>query len=268
MKLKKEISLDFFIVITLVLLINRVSSLTGNNLAASLGLLNSFPALYGEIEFPSDPHTYAPIETYQFNITVNDMNGVNDISKVLFEFNSSGSTLGNTTATDYRTINTTAREYYTTKSNLIPGVYNWKWYANDSSGSYGNVVSESYTIIGNITDCSGGCIYVTNSTGNNVTIFDLGGNVDIKGSFSTTIGSPDGNDFIVKNSGGATVAWIDDVTGNFRITGVKSEDQGQACSPPANSFVMKNSTGDCVVYVDSSGNLWLKGRLAENAYIN
>ena len=106
--------------------LSLVSSLTLDDLGMFLGIVNSLPTLYGEIEYPSDPHTYAPVQTYQFNVTVFDGNAASDISKVFFEFNSSGSTLGNTTITTYRTINTTAREYYTTKSDLIPGTYNWK----------------------------------------------------------------------------------------------------------------------------------------------
>jgi len=128
------------IVILLVLLITKVNSLTGSDLAASLGLLNSLPVLYGEVE-PTDPTTYAPGTSYQFQVSVNDNNGADTIDTVFFEWDGVNATIAS-----YSGINSTARQYTTTKTDLAAGTYTWKWYANDTDGEWGNVVSGDYTV--------------------------------------------------------------------------------------------------------------------------
>jgi len=112
--------------------------------------LSSPPTLGEEKEHPSDPILYSPGANYQFNITVCDVDEQIDIDTVFFEFNSTGPTLTNTSITTNININTTCNEYYTTKSSLSAGTYNWKWYANDSTDLWGNVVSGSYTILAEI----------------------------------------------------------------------------------------------------------------------
>ena len=88
MKLEKRFRLEFFIVITIFLLVNRVNSLTGSDLAASLGLLNSLPVLYGEVE-PTDPTEYSPGTSYQFQVNISDINGADTIDTVFFEWDGS-----------------------------------------------------------------------------------------------------------------------------------------------------------------------------------
>lgn len=113
-----------------------------------------------------------------------------------------------------------------------------------------------------------GCIYIQDSTSNTRAIFDGGGFIDIEGTITqSSVGTPNGNDFIIEDSGGSTVAWIDDANGNMRIAGTVSDDQQSYCTAPSNSFVVKDSSGNCVAYIDSSGNIWARGRLCYSSSI-
>lgn len=117
------------------------------------------------------------------------------------------------------------------------------------------------------TSCATGCLYVKGRTaGFNASIFDKSGNLDIYGSLFTTVGSPDGNDLLFKN-GATTSAWIDEATGNLRINGTLTENQGTYCTPAANSFVINDTSGHCVAYISPGGNLWLRGNLNEHSII-
>ena len=62
-----------------------------------------------------------------------------------------------------------------------------------------------------------GCINITDSSNDLRAVFDGGGFIDIEGSLTeASVGTPDGNDFIIQDSGASTVLWIDDATGNLR----------------------------------------------------
>ncbi|MBN2142447.1 hypothetical protein JW711_03895 [Candidatus Woesearchaeota archaeon] len=121
----------------------------------------------------------------------------------------------------------------------------------------------------NYTNCTAyGCIIIKDNDGTNRAIFDGGGFIDVKGSLTqSSVGTPDGNDFIIKDSGGTTVAWIDDSTGNMSLASTATDDTQTTCTPPANSFVVRNKTGSCVAYISSAGAVWSRGRLCYNADI-
>jgi len=70
--------------------------------------------------------------------------------------------------------------------------------------------------------------------------------------------------FTNKTSGN-NIAWVDDVTGNMRIAGTITQNQGTGCNAPTGSFEIKDASGNCVLYIDKSGNLWLKGTLVQGA---
>ncbi|MEM4330641.1 MAG: hypothetical protein QW273_01375, partial [Candidatus Pacearchaeota archaeon] len=117
-------------------------------------------------------------------------------------------------------------------------------------------------------DCSKGCYTLKNSSGIKVAIFDNEGNLCLRGqAYQNNVGTPDGRDFIIKNSTtGNIVAWIDDSTGNLRLRGNLTKKTVSFCSPPQKSFIFKNRTsGNCVSYFDSEGNLILRGIVIENA---
>jgi hypothetical protein len=122
----------------------------------------------------------------------------------------------------------------------------------------------------NVTICNAtlGCIFIRNNSGSNVAVFDKSGNLDVRGSLSMgSAGTPDGSDFVIKNSAGTVVAWIDGNTGNLRIAGGLMSDLGYSCTAPSNSFIVKDNSGNCVSYIDSSGNVWLKGLFNEYSQI-
>jgi hypothetical protein len=102
---------------------------------------NVAPTMSDIKESPTDPATYSPGAIYQFNATVCDNDGITTISKILFEWST------NSSITNYDSINSTCREYYTTKTDLAanPSGYSYKWYANDSSNAWGTLPS-TYTI--------------------------------------------------------------------------------------------------------------------------
>lgn len=118
---------------------------------------------------------------------------------------------------------------------------------------------------GQYTNCSTqGCLIIKNASYSNVSIFDRNGNLDLRGTLTqSSVGSPDGSDFVIKDSAGNVRAWIDGATGNMRIAGTLTQNYGSPCSPPSNSFIINNKTTGCVAYIDSNGNLWLRGGLGE-----
>jgi len=123
------------------------------------------------------------------------------------------------------------------------------------------------TSLGQVTNCSTYKCFILRTSGTAVAIFDALGAVDINGSLlESASGSPDTNDFIIRNSTGATVAWIDDATGNFSLIGTISENNGVACNPPNGSFFIRGNNSECVAYINSTGDLWLRGELQENAF--
>ncbi|MBI4173591.1 MAG: LamG domain-containing protein, partial [Candidatus Aenigmarchaeota archaeon] len=104
-------------------------------------IVNTAPRVGDLKENPADPATYKANQVYYFNITVIDRDGISDISDVIFEFNNV-----NTTVTAYnRTINTTAAEYYTNKTDLAAATYNYRWIVNDTFPTI-NATSWTYTV--------------------------------------------------------------------------------------------------------------------------
>jgi len=89
------------------------------------------------IETPTDPATYSPTQTYQFNITWTDDIG---ISNVILEFAGANySWLGGQ-------LNKSGNVYSRSFGAMAAGTYNYKWYANDTSGNNASTSVQSYTI--------------------------------------------------------------------------------------------------------------------------
>ena len=106
----------------------------------NFSVTNSAPTIGNLKEHPTDPGTYVAGQNYQFNITINDVDGTGDLSTVILEWDGT-----NETITSYATTNSTAREYYTTKTDLAVGTYNYKWFVNDTSNAWAST-SNSYTV--------------------------------------------------------------------------------------------------------------------------
>lgn len=160
-------------------------------------------------------------------------------------------------------------EYYVQRSITKQGSYNLTAYAVDESGNI-NYTSRLFTVGGDSADCSEGCFIIRDTDGNNITIFDKNGTLNLKGNYysaQSTISEGTDNEFIIRNStGGFIAALIEKGEGNLNLTGSVSQFQTGACSPPERSFVIRNSSNDCVSYIDSNGNLWLKGGIKTSAF--
>ena len=138
----------------------------------------------------------------------------------------------------------------------------WLDCTNDGDCDAGETCSSNNCVVSRVTDCSTyDCFIVKDSSGNNVSIIDSAGNMDIKGSISTfqSTCTPPANSFIVKDSGGTVVAHIDS-SGNMCLKGTYYLNQAGPCSPPTNSFIIKDSGGNCRAYINSTGYIWLDGQ--------
>jgi hypothetical protein len=82
---------------------------------------------------PASPATYSPSQSYQFNATWTDNIGVDT---VIFEFN----------GTNYTDSIQTGNVYSKNFTGLNAGNYNYKWYANDTTGNWNNTGTFTYTV--------------------------------------------------------------------------------------------------------------------------
>ncbi|KKM58844.1 hypothetical protein LCGC14_1548820, partial [marine sediment metagenome] len=89
------------------------------------------PSVSSLTESPSDPAIYSSGATYEFNATITDPN----LQTVLFEFD----------GTNY-TPSSSGNVYNFSISGLSVGVYNYRWFANDSYGHVNNTETGDYTI--------------------------------------------------------------------------------------------------------------------------
>jgi hypothetical protein len=119
------------------------------------------------------------------------------------------------------------------------------------------------------TSCSAyGCFIIKNASGSAMAIIDGVGAVDISGSVLwNSIGTPNGRDFVIKNSTGSIIFWIDDTNGNMRSTGTYFDLRNTSITPPAGSFVVKNKTGVAVSFIGPNGSIWSLSELCYNANI-
>ncbi|MFC1754904.1 NEW3 domain-containing protein [Thermoproteota archaeon] len=116
-------------------------------------------------EYPTDSATYAPGQSYQFNVTWTDNVGVQD---VLIEHNFTGSFQNYTVSGNQGDV------YYYDYVGLNHGVYAWRMIANDSAGNHNVTDQYSYTVVqaGSFT-----YLYLNGSRANLSTVFDGGFNV-------------------------------------------------------------------------------------------
>jgi hypothetical protein len=111
--------------------------------------------------------------------------------------------------------------------------------------------------------------YVRNSSGDKVASFSDAGEIRLTGSCiagGSCSAPPDGT-FLVQNSSGATVSYIDE-WGNLCIQDTTCSDYDLDCSYPGEgSFVVQNSAGTNMAYIDSAGSLCMRGKLASNTLL-
>ncbi len=92
-----------------------------------------YPRLSTIVEAPADPATYVYNQTYYFNITITDNIG---IYNAIMQFNGTNYT---------NSIRNQSTTFMFNISDLAVAMYNYIWYANDTSG-YINSTSSTYTV--------------------------------------------------------------------------------------------------------------------------
>lgn len=110
---------------------------TSNNVSITL-VDTTAPTFSSNTTTPSTNTTYAPNQTYWFNITWNDNAG---ISVVQIEHNLTGSGTPHN-----ETMNVSSSVYYLNLTDLSAGTYVWKIYANDTSNNQNSTIQQNYTI--------------------------------------------------------------------------------------------------------------------------
>jgi len=108
--------------------------------------------------------------------------------------------------------------------------------------------------------------YIQNPSGETVAWFGNLGNLVLKGTLTqeTTPTATANDEFRFQDSNGVDVAIIDTTNGEMYIAGEKHEGQDMSLLSPE-GFIIKNSDGDVVAYIDDSGELYLTGKLYQNA---
>ena len=91
------------------------------------------PSISSLTETPSDPAIYSPGQVYEFNATITDNR---NIHTVLFEFG----------GVNYTPTNLFLNVYNVTFTDLSADNYNYRWYANDTTGNSNNTENGTYTI--------------------------------------------------------------------------------------------------------------------------
>lgn len=109
---------------------------------------------------------------------------------------------------------------------------------------------------------------VTNQQNESIAVFDSLGNLKIKGFLKQTVEPiADENDFGIANSSLGLNAVIKNPEGDMLIKGTLNENKS-VLIPTPNSFIIEDGANEVVSYIDSTGSLFLKGILTENATNN
>jgi len=120
------------------------------------------PEYSNEVTDPTSPVIYSPSASYQFNITWTDNSAVDE---VILEFNE----------TNYTDVYQEGDVYSKTFESLLPGTYNYKWHANDTSDNW----SSTDMLIFTVNKISSEVNLLLNDTDGNLTI-NKGDSVNIK----------------------------------------------------------------------------------------
>lgn len=126
-------------------------------------------------------------------------------------------------------------------------------------------------------ECDNGCLYIRNSTNDNLTIFTYTGDLFITGWFATTVSysppedAPSPGDFAINYSADYTArAYVDDVSGNMTIINTIFQNQDSYCTELTKgyAFEIKDNSGQCVAFINDTGDVWLRGNLTQYAELN
>jgi len=126
---------------------------------------------FSNIKEPTDPSTYSSGESYQFNVTVTDPETEPNVTYI--EFNDTSGTL---TDLNNFTMSNTSTEYYKTFTNLPAGVYNYKFFANDTDNDWNSSSDYTFTISKGSSNIT---LFVNNTQGNTNIYNNTGVNITI-----------------------------------------------------------------------------------------
>lgn len=157
------------------------------------------PSFFQELQIPATPTTYAKNKVYLFNITIYE---TITLSNVTISFN----------WTNYTTPfirNSTTWEF--TQTDLQAGVYEYRWYANDTSANRNQTQTYTYTI----TQATGDLLFRLNDTAGDISFF-YGGRVNASAvSENNTVSVFQNNTAITNNVFGSILA-----VGHYNFSGV------------------------------------------------
>lgn len=110
---------------------------------------------------------------------------------------------------------------------------------------------------------------IINKDGEKLAVFDSMGNLETKGMFFQNMTpSADENDFLIQGLNETLNMVIVNPEGKVMIKGILNEEQGKLMPTP-NSFIIQDErTNETVAYVNSTGSLFLKGKLRELSFNN
>ncbi len=193
------------------------------------------------------------VSSIDFNITLNEYG--------ICEYSLDGGVTNNTMGT------TDSKNFNATNSSMSNGDYFVNYYCEDSIGNknYSEVVSFNINITVPPNDTYK--FYHKSSSGDVVAWLGNEGNIVLKGScFSGgSCDAPGSNSFIVKNSTGDNVAFINS-SGDMCVETGDCSDYSATCNTnPEDAFIYRNSSNDNVICIDKYGDLCLVGGLFENS---
>jgi hypothetical protein len=109
-----------------------------------LTIISNRAPQFSEIkEFPTDPHDWVASDSYQFNVTITDLDGNSEVNVTYIEFNDTTGTLTNL---KNFTLSNRSTEWYKSFSYLPAGVYLYRFWANDTGNLWNFTDQYTYTI--------------------------------------------------------------------------------------------------------------------------
>jgi hypothetical protein len=158
--------------------------------------------------------------------------------------------------------NSTEYRFYENVTNLTSGTYTYYGWANDTTGT------NETTDDGNpryISVDASDKFYVYDTIGTTVAALSDLGNIILKGTCTAggSCASPPADSFIIQNSSGSSVSYIDP-SGNMCITDPTCSDHDADCSSPGDGAFIINDGSNNVIYINASGRMCLKGALTQS----
>jgi hypothetical protein len=184
------------------------------------------PTLQSLTESPADPATYSA-QNYNFTVTALDSDVIDTVILEFGGFNYTTTKLGNVHNTEF--------------NNLVAGNYNYRWYANDSSGNL-QTLSGTYTVNRASTSLN----LTLNGVDNNITV-EAGSSVN----FATQLTGGEASVNLYEDNALITSPKTYNALGTFNITAVYNQTQNYSSSSYTHFLTVVDTTAPSI----SIGNL-------------